>query len=33
MCLELLALDRDLGDFLARLDGWGLTYAVTLTRP
>jgi hypothetical protein len=33
MCLELLALDRDLGDFLSRLDGWGLTYAVILTRP
>jgi hypothetical protein len=33
MCLELLALDRDLGDFLSRLDGWGLTYTVTLTRP
>jgi hypothetical protein len=33
MCLELLALDRDLGDFLSRLDGWGLNYTVTLTRP
>lgn len=33
MCLELLALDRDLGDFLSRLDGWGVNYAVTLTRP
>jgi hypothetical protein len=33
MCLELLALDRDLGDFLARLDRWGVNYTVTLTRP
>jgi hypothetical protein len=33
MCLELLALDRDLGDFLSRLDSWGLNYTVTLSRP
>lgn len=31
MCLQLLALDREIGDFLARLDGWGLDYAVALT--
>jgi hypothetical protein len=31
MCLQLLALDRELGDFMARLDGWGLDYAVVLT--
>ena len=31
MCLQLLSLDRDLGDFLARLDQWGLDYAVALT--
>jgi hypothetical protein len=31
MCLQLLSLDRDLGDFLARLDGWGLDYAVVVT--
>ena len=31
MCLQLLALDREIGDFLARLDGWGLDYAVVLT--
>ena len=31
MCLQLLSLDRDLGDFLARLDSWGLDYAVVLT--
>lgn len=31
MCLQLLSLDRDLGDFLARLDSWGIDYAVTLT--
>ena len=31
MCLQLLELDRDLGDFLAVLDRWGLDYAVALT--
>lgn len=31
MCLQLLSLDRDLGDFFARLDGWGIDYAVALT--
>ena len=31
MCLQLLSLDRDLGDFFDRLDGWGLDYAVVLT--
>ena len=31
MCLQLLSLDRDLGDFFARLDGWGVDYAVALT--
>ena len=31
MCLQLLALDRELGDFLARLDQWNLDYAVALT--
>jgi hypothetical protein len=31
MCLQLLALDRELGDFLARLDSWGIDYAVALT--
>ena len=31
MCLQLLSLDRDLGDFFARLDSWGLDYAVALT--
>jgi arylsulfatase A-like enzyme len=31
MCLQLLSLDRDLGDFLGRLDGWGVDYAVVLT--
>ena len=31
MCLQLLELDRDLGDFFARLDGWGIDYAVALT--
>lgn len=31
MCLQLLSLDRDLGDFLARLDSWGIDYAVVLT--
>ena len=31
MCLQLLSLDRDLGDFLGRLDQWGIDYAVVLT--
>ncbi len=31
MCLQLLALDRELGDFLARLDQSGVDYAVVLT--
>jgi predicted AlkP superfamily pyrophosphatase or phosphodiesterase len=31
MCLQLLSLDRDLGDFFARLDSWGVDYAVALT--
>jgi hypothetical protein len=31
MCLQLLSLDRDLGDFFAVLDRWGVDYAVTLT--
>jgi predicted AlkP superfamily pyrophosphatase or phosphodiesterase len=31
MCLQLLSLDRDLGDFLAVLDSRGIDYAVTLT--
>ena len=31
MCLQLLSLDRDLGDFLKQLDRWGLDYAVALT--
>ena len=31
MCLQLLSLDRDLGDFFARLDSWGIDYAVVLT--
>ncbi|WP_205481632.1 alkaline phosphatase family protein [Sphingomonas arenae] len=31
MCLQLLALDRELGDFLARLDGTGVDYAVVVT--
>ena len=31
MCLQLMSLDRDLGDFLTRLDSWGLDYAVALT--
>ena len=31
MCLQLLSLDRDLGDFFQRLDSWGLDYAVVLT--
>ena len=31
MCLQLLSLDRDLGDFMGLLDRWGVDYAVTLT--
>ena len=31
MCLQLLSLDRDLGDFLSVLDSRGIDYAVTLT--
>jgi hypothetical protein len=31
MCLQLLALDRELGDFLAQLDRSGVDYAVVLT--
>jgi len=31
MCLQLLSLDRDLGDFFRLLDGWGLDYVVALT--
>ena len=31
MCLQLLSLDRDLGDFFGRLDAWGIDYAVVLT--
>ena len=31
MCLQLLALDRELGDFLAVLDSRGIDYAVVLT--
>ena len=31
MCLQLLSLDRDLGDFFRLLDGSGLDYAVALT--
>ncbi len=31
MCLQLLSLDRDLGDFFAQLDSWGVDYAVALT--
>jgi predicted AlkP superfamily pyrophosphatase or phosphodiesterase len=31
MCLQLLSLDRDLGDFLALLDRSGIDYAVALT--
>ena len=31
MCLQLLSLDRDVGDFLAVLDRWGIDYAVALT--
>ncbi len=31
MCLQLLELDREIGDFLAQLDRWHLDYAVVLT--
>jgi len=31
MCLQLLELDREVGDFLAQLDRWHLNYAVVLT--
>lgn len=31
MCLQLLALDRELGDFMARLDATSVDYAVVLT--
>ena len=31
MCLQLLELDRELGDFFALLDGRGIDYAVALT--
>jgi predicted AlkP superfamily pyrophosphatase or phosphodiesterase len=31
MCLQLLALDRSLGDFFAQLDRWGVYYNVVLT--
>jgi len=31
MCLQLLELDREIGDFLTQLDGWGLDYSVVLT--
>lgn len=31
MCLQLMSLDRDLGDFFARLDSWGVDYAVALS--
>jgi len=31
MCLQLLELDRDLGDFFSRLDSWGIDYAVALS--
>lgn len=31
MCLQLLALDRELGDFLMRLDATGIDYAAVLT--
>lgn len=31
MCLQMLALDRELGDFMARFDQSGLDYAVVLT--
>jgi predicted AlkP superfamily pyrophosphatase or phosphodiesterase len=31
MCLQMLALDRELGDFLARMDATGIEYAVVLS--
>lgn len=31
MCLNLLSLDRDLGDFFGQLDRWGIDYAVALS--
>ena len=31
MCLQMLALDRELGDFLRQLDGMGVDYAVMLS--
>src|SRR4030095_7439506 len=31
MRLQLLSLDRELGDFFARLDQWNMDYAVALT--
>ena len=31
MCLQLLELDREIGDFLAQLDAGGINYAVVLT--
>ena len=31
MCLQMLALDREVGDFLQRLDGQGIDYAVVVT--
>src|SRR3546814_20496313 len=31
MCLQMLALDRELGDFFARPDAPGIDYLVTLT--
>lgn len=31
MCLQMLALDRELGDFFARIDASGVDYAVVLT--
>ena len=31
MCLQLLSLDRDLGDFFQLLDAQGIDYAVVLT--
>jgi phosphonoacetate hydrolase len=31
MCLQMLSLDRDLGDFFARMDATGIDYAVMLT--
>ncbi len=31
MCLQMAALDRELGDFFARLDAAGIDYAVTMT--